>query len=209
VGWFAVGQTYSNWYVNGQHRAPVQDKRCGFLKAPIIQKIVNTMWFANKNDEGIKYQTWFKPFPVPALALILMVVSVMFHGRRWMGHHWQLALDWMLHRWVDNWHVDRHCLYSSWLPRDICFTSQVPTRFRWGDEGVWCIERYLCKDLQGQTVSMQAVFMFGYWCSSVSIPERLPSPRSHKMWCLRKSSRPQSKNIRRVQPQRMNRSDIK
>jgi len=66
---------------------PVQDKCCGFLKAPIIQKIVNTMWFANKNDEGIKYQTWFKPFPVPTLALILTVVRVMFHGRRWMGHH--------------------------------------------------------------------------------------------------------------------------
>jgi len=31
----------------------VQDERCGFLKAPIIQKKINTMWFVNKNDEGV------------------------------------------------------------------------------------------------------------------------------------------------------------
>ncbi|KIM62578.1 hypothetical protein SCLCIDRAFT_1175667, partial [Scleroderma citrinum Foug A] len=58
-----------------KHRALVQDNRRGFLKAPIIQKIVNTMWFANKNDEGIKYQTWFKPFPLPTLALILTAIE--------------------------------------------------------------------------------------------------------------------------------------
>ena len=65
----------------------VQDDRHGFLKVPIIQKIVNTMWFANKNDEGIKYQTWFKPFPLPALALILTAVSVVFHGPHSFGRH--------------------------------------------------------------------------------------------------------------------------
>jgi len=53
----------------------VQDEQCGFLKAPIIQKIINTMWFANKNDEGVKHHVLFKPFPLPALALVLTAVS--------------------------------------------------------------------------------------------------------------------------------------
>ena len=54
----------------------MQDERRGFLKVPIIQKIINTMWFANKNDEGIKHLVCFKPFPLPALALVLTAVSV-------------------------------------------------------------------------------------------------------------------------------------
>jgi len=56
----------------------MQDEHRGFLKVPIIQKIINTMWFANKNNEGIKHHTWFKPFPLPALALVLTVVSVVY-----------------------------------------------------------------------------------------------------------------------------------
>ncbi|KAI6026904.1 hypothetical protein BKA83DRAFT_109251 [Pisolithus microcarpus] len=45
--------------------------RCGFLKAPLIQKIVNMMWFANKHDDGVMFPNHFKPFPHPALALVL------------------------------------------------------------------------------------------------------------------------------------------
>lgn len=58
-----------------KHRALVQDERRGFLKAPIIQKIINTMWFANKNDEGVKHHALFKPFPLPALALVLTAIE--------------------------------------------------------------------------------------------------------------------------------------
>ncbi|KAI6004756.1 hypothetical protein EDD15DRAFT_2155494, partial [Pisolithus albus] len=47
----------------------------GFLKAPLIQKIINTMWFANKHDDGIKFHKHFMPFPYPALALVLTAVS--------------------------------------------------------------------------------------------------------------------------------------
>ncbi|KIM66112.1 hypothetical protein SCLCIDRAFT_71152, partial [Scleroderma citrinum Foug A] len=47
----------------------------GFLKAPIIQKVINTMWFTNENDEGIKHHSWFKPFLLPALALVLTVIE--------------------------------------------------------------------------------------------------------------------------------------
>jgi len=53
----------------------LQDDRHGFLKVLIIQKVINTMWFANKNDEGIKHPMWFKPFPLPALALVLTAIS--------------------------------------------------------------------------------------------------------------------------------------
>ncbi|KAI5983743.1 hypothetical protein EDC04DRAFT_2591542, partial [Pisolithus marmoratus] len=51
----------------------------GFLKALLIQKIINTMWFANKHDKGIMYPEHFKPFPYLTLALVLTVVcSVLF-----------------------------------------------------------------------------------------------------------------------------------
>ncbi|KAI5994855.1 hypothetical protein EDC04DRAFT_2586138, partial [Pisolithus marmoratus] len=41
-----------------------------------IQKIINTMWFANKHDEGIMFPEHFKPFPYPTLALVLTAVSL-------------------------------------------------------------------------------------------------------------------------------------
>ena len=54
----------------------MQDERHGFLKAPIIQKVSKTMWFVNKNNKGIKHNARFKPFPLPALALVLTAVSI-------------------------------------------------------------------------------------------------------------------------------------
>jgi len=36
----------------------------------------NLMWFANRRDEGVVYHTYFNPFPVELLALMLAVVSV-------------------------------------------------------------------------------------------------------------------------------------
>ncbi|KAI6095823.1 hypothetical protein EV401DRAFT_2083474 [Pisolithus croceorrhizus] len=58
-----------------QHMAAKEDMRRGFLKAPLIQKIVNTMWFANKHDDGVVLHNHFKPFPYPALALVLMAIE--------------------------------------------------------------------------------------------------------------------------------------
>jgi len=75
----------------GQHRAPVQDERHGFLKAPIIQKVINTMWFANKNDEGIQHHARFKPFPLPALSLVLTGVSVILHAHDGLTSHLRLS----------------------------------------------------------------------------------------------------------------------
>ncbi|KAI6095191.1 hypothetical protein F5141DRAFT_1068573 [Pisolithus sp. B1] len=57
-----------------KHMAAKEDMRRGFLKAPLIQKIVNTMWFVNKHDNGVMFHNHFKPFPYPALALVLMAV---------------------------------------------------------------------------------------------------------------------------------------
>jgi Domain of unknown function (DUF6532) len=33
------------------------------------------MWFNNKRDEGILFPIYFKPIPIPAIALILTAVS--------------------------------------------------------------------------------------------------------------------------------------
>ncbi|KAI6017028.1 hypothetical protein EDC04DRAFT_2539615, partial [Pisolithus marmoratus] len=49
--------------------------KVSFLKVPLIQKIINTMWFANKHDEGIMFPKHFKPFPYPTLMLVLTAVS--------------------------------------------------------------------------------------------------------------------------------------
>ncbi|KAI6110411.1 hypothetical protein EDD16DRAFT_1486531, partial [Pisolithus croceorrhizus] len=47
----------------------------GFLKVPLIQKIINTMWFANKHDKDIMFPEHFKPFPYPTLALVLTAIK--------------------------------------------------------------------------------------------------------------------------------------
>ncbi|KAI6156699.1 hypothetical protein BKA82DRAFT_3931682, partial [Pisolithus tinctorius] len=52
-----------------------KENRRGFLKVPLIQNIINMMWFANKHDEGVKFPEHFKPFPYPALALILTAIE--------------------------------------------------------------------------------------------------------------------------------------
>ncbi|KIK15164.1 hypothetical protein PISMIDRAFT_40394, partial [Pisolithus microcarpus 441] len=49
--------------------------QCSFLKVLLIQKIVNMMWFTNKHDNGIAFPEHFKPFPHPALALVLTAIE--------------------------------------------------------------------------------------------------------------------------------------
>ncbi|KAI6029033.1 hypothetical protein EDC04DRAFT_2503192, partial [Pisolithus marmoratus] len=49
--------------------------KVSFLKALLIQKIINTMWFANKHDEGIMFLEHFKPFPYPTLTLVLAAIE--------------------------------------------------------------------------------------------------------------------------------------
>ncbi|KAI6019087.1 hypothetical protein EDC04DRAFT_2607657 [Pisolithus marmoratus] len=52
-----------------------EDGHWGFLKAPLIQKIINMMWFANKHDDRVVFHTYFKPFSYPALALVLAAIE--------------------------------------------------------------------------------------------------------------------------------------
>ncbi|KAI6028230.1 hypothetical protein EDC04DRAFT_2572981 [Pisolithus marmoratus] len=58
-----------------KHMSADEDGQWGFLKAPLIQKIINTMWFANKHDDGVVFHDYFKPFPLLALALVLVAIE--------------------------------------------------------------------------------------------------------------------------------------
>ncbi|KAI6014327.1 hypothetical protein EDC04DRAFT_2904168 [Pisolithus marmoratus] len=69
-----------------KHMAAQEDGQHGFLKAPLIQKIMNTMWFANKHDDGIIFPNHFKLFPYPALALVLTAVECCID--KWMTGTW-------------------------------------------------------------------------------------------------------------------------
>ncbi|KAI6029634.1 hypothetical protein BKA83DRAFT_4047772 [Pisolithus microcarpus] len=69
-----------------QHMAADEGERRGFLKAPLIQKIVNTMWFANKHDDGVVFHKHYKPFPYPALALVLTAIECCID--EWMTGTW-------------------------------------------------------------------------------------------------------------------------
>ncbi|KAI6009059.1 hypothetical protein EDC04DRAFT_2507663, partial [Pisolithus marmoratus] len=51
------------------------DGHQGFLKVPLIQKIINMMCFVNKHDDGVMFHTYFKPFPYPVLALVLAAIE--------------------------------------------------------------------------------------------------------------------------------------
>ncbi|KAI5982756.1 hypothetical protein EDC04DRAFT_2592458 [Pisolithus marmoratus] len=54
--------------------ATQEDRWHGFLNAVLIQKTVNTMWFANKHDDGVIFPNHFKPFPYLALVLVLTAI---------------------------------------------------------------------------------------------------------------------------------------
>ncbi|GLB39847.1 hypothetical protein LshimejAT787_0705000 [Lyophyllum shimeji] len=50
--------------------------RCtGLYQNKLIQKVVNAMWFQDKQDEGVLFVDDFRPFPIPALALVLSVIE--------------------------------------------------------------------------------------------------------------------------------------
>ena len=49
-------------------------KRKGMYQAKILQKVINVMWFRNKQDEGVVHAEKFNPLTVSALALVLTAV---------------------------------------------------------------------------------------------------------------------------------------
>jgi len=44
-----------------------------------IQKAVNSLWFKNKDDDGMKFQEHFSPMPIRAMALVLAVIQCCIH----------------------------------------------------------------------------------------------------------------------------------
>ncbi|KAI6111787.1 hypothetical protein EDD16DRAFT_1474509 [Pisolithus croceorrhizus] len=63
-----------------------EEGHCGFLKAPLIQKTVNMMWFANKHDNRVMFHKHIRPFPYLALALILSAIECCID--EWMTSMW-------------------------------------------------------------------------------------------------------------------------
>ncbi|KAG1874101.1 hypothetical protein C8R48DRAFT_545686, partial [Suillus tomentosus] len=47
----------------------------GLFQMRLNQKGANLIWYQNKRDEGIVFDKYFTPFPIPALALLYTVVS--------------------------------------------------------------------------------------------------------------------------------------
>ncbi|KAF7371540.1 hypothetical protein MVEN_00009000 [Mycena venus] len=51
------------------------ENKKGLFKHPILQKACNTMWFANRRDEGPSHSELFNPLPEEALAALLTVTE--------------------------------------------------------------------------------------------------------------------------------------
>ncbi|KAH9960454.1 hypothetical protein BC827DRAFT_396396 [Russula dissimulans] len=58
---------YSEPNSNGNSKQP--------YRHPIIQTVVNLLWFKNKGDDGMTFREHFSPFPVRAMALVLVVIE--------------------------------------------------------------------------------------------------------------------------------------
>jgi Domain of unknown function (DUF6532) len=57
----------------------VETDRKGLFRNKNIQKVVNAMWFVNKQDDGVSYPEYFKPMPDITVALVLTVVQAPFY----------------------------------------------------------------------------------------------------------------------------------
>jgi hypothetical protein len=53
------------------------DKQTGFLRHPVLQEIIRTVWFNGPKAEGVVYSAYFDPLPVPLFALTLTAVSTL------------------------------------------------------------------------------------------------------------------------------------
>ncbi|KAF8179780.1 hypothetical protein K438DRAFT_1211385 [Mycena galopus ATCC 62051] len=82
---FASGQNKKTIAANRQRSEELKENltftfrdikgRKGIYRHPLLQKVVNAMWFANRRDEGPRYPAAFNPFPKAALALVLTAVE--------------------------------------------------------------------------------------------------------------------------------------
>ncbi|KAG1847773.1 hypothetical protein C8R48DRAFT_586216, partial [Suillus tomentosus] len=47
----------------------------GIYKTELLQDGINVMWFANRGDEGIVHNKYFKPMPIEVIALTLTAIE--------------------------------------------------------------------------------------------------------------------------------------
>lgn len=59
-----------------QHMANSEADRKGLYRNKMIQKVINSMFFANKHDEGVVYTDLFNPIPTATIALVLTAVCL-------------------------------------------------------------------------------------------------------------------------------------
>lgn len=51
------------------------DEHEGLYEAPVIQMVINRVFYKNASDDGIKLRHAYEPFPFKGLALVLTAVS--------------------------------------------------------------------------------------------------------------------------------------
>lgn len=56
--------------------------KSGIFRAPLIQKIINKVWFKNKQDEGVIHPEFSEDdkLPMATIAFVLTVVSFEHHS---------------------------------------------------------------------------------------------------------------------------------
>ncbi|KIJ92746.1 hypothetical protein K443DRAFT_13365 [Laccaria amethystina LaAM-08-1] len=64
---------HQNGFVFQEDLTDVGGIHKGIYQHPIIQRLINKMWFKNRHNEGIEYEESFNPLPVPAIALMLTI----------------------------------------------------------------------------------------------------------------------------------------
>ena len=142
-------------------------ERKGIYQAKIIQKVVNIMWFCNKQDEGVIHEDNFKLLTVEALALVLAsVCDCLFLNSSNM-----LPSDWMLHQWMNFWLQVRHPLQHCTLQGCVWRSHPLP----------WMLQpshqannspKYLAQTLQPWAVCFWYLGLFNCLIYDLQIPCR-------------------------------------
>ncbi|KAN0081508.1 hypothetical protein V8E55_009132 [Tylopilus felleus] len=58
-----------------RHRGQSLDEHTGIYMTPAIQQVINAVLFKNKNDDGIRWGRYYKPFPIVGFALTITAIE--------------------------------------------------------------------------------------------------------------------------------------
>ncbi|KAF8954048.1 hypothetical protein BDZ97DRAFT_1766789 [Flammula alnicola] len=72
---FESGQNRKIIAKNRDLAEALKDQYGGLYKNPLIQKIINAMWFHNRQDEGVIFDGYFRPIRPETIALVLTVID--------------------------------------------------------------------------------------------------------------------------------------